>query len=419
MKKIYTVPNRDELIQIVNIKLQSIQQQIQQSMSNNAIKDSILLDITIGLNFIKKYSMKQTNCQNIQSKGWCKYGNDCWYKHPQELNINTNESDPLTTNTNIQNLNNNYTTFTNDINHNNFNEYLYDNNINQKFSHNNHKYDNNLNEYNYDNYDNIDDNMEDTNNFINDQQYDQNNTDHDYYSDNQYNTDTNNRFNNKNNHPCTQQVRKTTVTKWKPKPKQNEKITNTTIKTNNKKRKRKNRKKHKVLNELDKELLKTKEELKKIPELNKINMQIEENDESNELLNLMADISDEMENESDNNNDEKVESDVILSSDENCSSCEETTNDTEINYEKYLNNNHFKMFSIFYKTDKHYRLQYNNEINRIIYTNSIRKKICSECEETINIKEDWGAVQHFAKNHLEILINIHQDVISKMKENEV
>ena len=91
MKTTYTVPNCNELITILTGKLQTIQNQIKQFMLNGAIKDSILLDTTIGLNFIKKYQMKQILCLNEQSKGWCEFGNNCWYKHNQLWDINQKE----------------------------------------------------------------------------------------------------------------------------------------------------------------------------------------------------------------------------------------------------------------------------------------------------------------------------------------
>ena len=81
MNRKYSVPSWDELLIILETKLYCIEYQIQQFVHNQSIYDAMNLETTVALNYIRKYKLKQVQCQNEAMKGWCEYGQACWFKH--------------------------------------------------------------------------------------------------------------------------------------------------------------------------------------------------------------------------------------------------------------------------------------------------------------------------------------------------
>ena len=100
----------DALTTIILSKLISLEYQCMQ-LQNDLIKESILLDIRIAMDFIKRSKFKHIECKNLQRNGSCMYGSSCWFKHDnskeyksQTNNVNLNNDNNIIQNENLLNL---------------------------------------------------------------------------------------------------------------------------------------------------------------------------------------------------------------------------------------------------------------------------------------------------------------------------
>ena len=95
----------NDILNIVNSKLISLEYQCQRFLTNNIKKQSILYDIRIAMDFINNYQHKQIICLNFQQHGQCKFGDGCWFKHERidnnisikNVNNNVNNNNKTTT----------------------------------------------------------------------------------------------------------------------------------------------------------------------------------------------------------------------------------------------------------------------------------------------------------------------------------